>query len=372
MKILHISYAKTWGGGEQQMVNLVEGIKELGVQNLVLCIKNSRLHTYLKNKDIQLSTIEKRKNFSSSHFKKLSFIIKDFDADLIHIHAGSFLKDFLILSKFYSNSINCKVIFTMNGMIRDKSFLSKIKYNNKAIHGYYCISKAVEANFRKKVLYLRNYKKTFVVYDGIKVHKVEYSKAIDIKNKFSLQPNVKIIGNIANHTAAKDLITFCKTADYLIHNLKYQNIIFIQIGRETKFTIELESYITQHKLESKVFLLGSIDNARAYLEQFDCFLMTSNREGLSMSILESFFQGVPVVSTNAGGVPEAVIDDETGLLSDVGDFKSLAYNIEKLVLDTFLNERLIANSKTKLHNSFTSEIMAENTLKFYKKIIHEN
>jgi len=256
----------------------------------------------------------------------------------------------------------------MNGLIRKKSFLSKIKYNNSSILSYYCISKSVEENFKENVLYKNNFIKTTVIYDGIRIEKKDDFESHNLRQKLSLPVDAKIVGNIANHTDAKDLMTFLKTANYFLNEKKIENTFFVQIGRKTKKTDEFINYIKEHKLTKNVLLQGFIPDGKKYLNSFNCFLMTSYREGLSMSILESFLYKIPVVSTKAGGIPEAVIDEETGLLANIGDYQKLGNKVHKVLNNENLKNKLVNQAYQRLLDNFTIEILAKNTLKLYTEI----
>ena len=318
MKVLHISYALSWGGGEQQMVNIIEGVAVMGVENSIICPESSKLESYFKNKPVYLIPLKIKKGINFSFLKKLQKTIQSISPDIMHIHTGKFLKDFLFISLFDKKKYH--VIFTMNGMIRKKSFLSKKKYNNKRIDKYLCISEAVEKNFIDRVLDNIQRNKTIVVYDGIEINNSSDNYSIpDELKKHHLTH--KIVGNIANHNDAKDLMTFFKTVNYIVKEKNRNDIVFIQIGRKTKRTKDYQEYINSNNLNSNIKIVGFKNDAQNYLSQFNCFLMTSQREGLSMAILEAFSKNVPVVATNAGGIPEAVINKETGLLSKKGDYK---------------------------------------------------
>ena len=65
------------------------------------------------------------------------------------------------------------------------------------------------------------------------------------------------------------------------------------------------------------------------LPELDIFLFSSKTEGLGTSLLDAFACQVPVVATNAGGVPELIIHEKTGLLSPTKDPQSLAKNVSQ-------------------------------------------
>ena len=77
-------------------------------------------------------------------------------------------------------------------------------------------------------------------------------------------------------------------------------------------------------LENRVHFLGKIDNVAPLLASADLFLLPSASESFGLSALEALASGVPVIGTNAGGVPEVVRDGETGVLCPVGDVEGMA------------------------------------------------
>ena len=77
-------------------------------------------------------------------------------------------------------------------------------------------------------------------------------------------------------------------------------------------------------IESRVHFLGKIDNVAPLLASADLFLLPSASESFGLSALEALASGVPVIGTNAGGVPEVVRNGETGFLCAVGDVRGMA------------------------------------------------
>ncbi len=96
-----------------------------------------------------------------------------------------------------------------------------------------------------------------------------------------------------------------------------------------------------------VLFLGSVPNEQlpAHYNEADIFLNSSSEDNFPGSILESWASGVPVVTTNAGGIPWMVKDDETGLISEVNNPDQLAKNIFRLLDDPELSRRLSANGR---------------------------
>lgn len=89
---------------------------------------------------------------------------------------------------------------------------------------------------------------------------------------------------------------------------------------------ELEDLVAQLDLGDKVFFYGMVSHEEMpnLYAQYDIFLNGSRVDNLPGTILEAFACGLPVISTNAGGIPYMVEDGKTGLLVEVGDWRALA------------------------------------------------
>lgn len=77
-------------------------------------------------------------------------------------------------------------------------------------------------------------------------------------------------------------------------------------------------------VESSVSFLGKLDQIAPLLAGADLFLLPSQSESFGLSALEALASGVPVVATNAGGLPEVIRDGETGVLCGVGDIEGMS------------------------------------------------
>jgi N-acetyl-alpha-D-glucosaminyl L-malate synthase BshA len=77
-------------------------------------------------------------------------------------------------------------------------------------------------------------------------------------------------------------------------------------------------------VQDDVRFLGKIDAVAPLLAGADLFLLPSDRESFGLSALEALASGVPVIGTQAGGLPEVVRDGETGILCQVGDIDAMA------------------------------------------------
>ena len=355
-----------WGGNEQQLVDLIPELENLGITNTIFCFKKSAIYQYCLNNNIKYISIPKKSTYSISLAFKLNKIIKDYSIDIIHMHTSNSVGTFLLFQIIFNKRIGS--VFSKKGISDSSSSLSKINYNFKKIDKFICVSKAVQENF-SNTLCSQNKLKLNLVYDGINLNRLNFNSSHNIRKELKLDDNVFIIGSIANHSKAKDLNTLIKAIYELTNNLKEKNIFCFQIGEHSSLTNNYNIDIEKLNLKKYIKLVGHRKNASSYLSQFNCLCFSSVREGLPLTILEGFHAKIPIVSTKAGGIPEVIFDGENGSLVDVHDYRMLAEKIKKLVYSNKLRKKFIKNGKKILENKFTSKICAMNTLSVYKKTI---
>ena len=83
----------------------------------------------------------------------------------------------------------------------------------------------------------------------------------------------------------------------------------------------------------------------AYLWMSDIFIRPSLSEGMGNSFIEAMAAGVPIIGTRVGGIPDFLVDGETGLFCEVRDSQSIADKINILLSDEALRQSLIANGR---------------------------
>jgi len=103
----------------------------------------------------------------------------------------------------------------------------------------------------------------------------------------------------------------------------------------------------------------------------EVFVLSSNQEGLGISILEAMACGVPVVATNCGGPDNIVVDGKTGFLVDLNDDYHMANNITRLLKDSQLREKFSNDSVRVANESFSREVMTKSLLKAFHDVYPE-
>ncbi|MFC1807901.1 glycosyltransferase [Candidatus Omnitrophota bacterium] len=132
----------------------------------------------------------------------------------------------------------------------------------------------------------------------------------------------------------------------------------------------LEEYAENLGIKDNVVFAGRQKDVSSYLNMMDIYVSSSISEGFSNSILEAMAHRLPVVATDVGGNPEAVIDNDTGLLVKPQDSAAMVKGIIKLIDDKDLREKMGKSGYEVIKSKFTSEKMVGEYQELYTRLVN--
>jgi glycosyltransferase involved in cell wall biosynthesis len=144
------------------------------------------------------------------------------------------------------------------------------------------------------------------------------------------------------------------------------DVRFVILG-DGELREELEREVKRKHLERHVFLAGFRGNALELIKSFDVFVMSSITEGLCTSLVDAMAASKPTVATTAGGIPEVVVDGETGFLVPPRDPQALADRLVRLLKDAPMRARMGEAGLARARARFTVERMVEETNAVYER-----
>jgi glycosyltransferase involved in cell wall biosynthesis len=124
-------------------------------------------------------------------------------------------------------------------------------------------------------------------------------------------------------------------------------------------------------LDGRIHFRGFSDNPATQLAAAQIFVLASRSEAFPYSILEAMRAGLPVVASNVGGIPEAVVEGRTGFLVPAGDPHVLADRLGRLIADPALRQQLGNSGRNRFLRHFTFEQMFEKTFQIYLDVLGE-
>lgn len=357
-KLLHISTGRAWRGGEQQIAYLIKHLPPEVEQHLI-CVADEGMHRWAQEqKGLQVLALPKKSGMDLGFARKLSAYSRAHQIDLWHAHDAHAHTFAVLANDFFGGRCPFVLSRRVDFPVR-KSFYSRYKYNHPRIAKIFCVSAAIKAVLAPDI---KQGNKLVVVHSA--VDRYDFAKSEEIarfKAKLGFAESDILIGTMAALVGHKDLFTFLQTAA-LIHqeNPDWRFVIF----GEGDLREPLERKRAELGLKEIVQMPGFVPEAKKLLPMLDLFLFTSQMEGLGTSVLDAFAAQIPVVATRAGGIPEMVDDEKSGLLADIGDAKSLKNLCEKVLQNPALKERLQKGGLEKL-TQFRPKEMAEKSYELY-------
>lgn len=369
MNILHLSGAMVWGGNENQLAHFVTNDSGFDLKQMVFCFDGSPIHHFCIDRKIPSYAVPKSGSFSGSTAKALKKCVEDHAIDIIHIHTSNFVSVYMVADILYN--LRAKAVFSKKGISDASSVLSRLKYNYKGIDAYISVSEIVDRSFKKQ-LYKRNWGKMHVVYDGIPDRtsvpntENEVSK-VRKEGKFQY-----VIGSVANHTPAKDLKTMINVMDLLVNVHHRKEVICLQFGGYSGLTGELRELIRSKGLSDHMILLGYREDAAQSIPGFDAALITSQREGGPVFLLEAMRDEVPVVTTRVGVVGELLTHDKHALIAEVGAAEDLAENLLLLMKQPEKGVSITKEAKKRFLEKLTVKNTLEATVQIYREVLSKS
>lgn len=211
-----------------------------------------------------------------------------------------------------------------------------------------------------------------VIYNGIRPEKKVRShlfNALEFRRKFA-EDDEKIIYYVGRMTYEKGIHVLIKSAPKVLQQLEGKAKIVIIGGGNTHFYQELAHNlgIAHHCLFTGFM---SEEDLNKFTTIADCAVFPSLYEPFGIVVLESFASGVPVVVSDAGGLPEVVRHTETGIVSQKNNPDSLAWGILEVLKNPEYALSMVENAQEDLITRFQWYQLAEQTIETYSVVISE-
>lgn len=363
MTILHLSGAKGWRGGEQQLLYLAVGLAGMGVKQYFACPEGCELYKRLMAEGFtDIITYKGNPAFNPGFSLRLRKLCRQKGIGMIHTHDAHAHTTAFLSAALWGNTTPVLVSRRVDFPI-GRGYFSKLKYNHASIRAIICVSEAIRQVMLKDIT---DKTKLFVVHSGIDEKRFPLrAPSGRLHELLGLEPETKIVGNTSALAPHKDYFTFADTAALITETRT--DVHFVVIG-SGPLENDIKKYVSQKGLDARFTFTGFRNDVPELLPGFDVFLITSKTEGLGTSVLDAFACGVPVVATAAGGLSEMVTDGETGLLAPAGNADLLARNVLTLLADEALKLKITTAAAARL-NDFSTKNTALKTREVYKRLV---
>ena len=371
MRIVYTVLDGRMSGGQVICGHLMAAAVSAGHQVCLITPNLGEFTEQVKSRSIEVIQMPMERTFFFHRSVAFAKFLRDWDADLVHCHSA----------------VAGTILARIGAYLAGVPLISHVHIENKFsdvrwIQKLQIILDNITAIVVDKIITISNATKSSLIDQGISSNKItvihngislteqldDMPEVDQLRSTLGLKNNSHVVGTVARLCPVKGQREFILAARNIC-NL-YPNTEFLVIGEdyefEGKYRSNLENLVKELDLEEFVHFLGFRSDVRRLIHSFEIFVLPSWIEGLPVTILEAMAARKPVVATSVGGVPELVLDGETGILVPPRDVPGLSKAIESLLDEPDIAHQMGNKGYEYVHQEFSHEKMWTQVQQLYK------
>ncbi len=354
MRILHVDTATEWRGGQNQIVLTAEGQMGRGHDVRVFANDRGELAARASKAGVPVhSSSLGRGDISWSTIRALHRAAGDFLPEVIHVHESHGLLGAILAA---GRARSRPRLVSSRRVDFPLGLMSRLKYGR--MDRILAVSRAVRDVLIHSGLDPR---KIALVHEGVK-DRPGREGGREALLALGVPAGAPLVGNVAQLVDHKDHATLLRAATLVLKTKPDCRFLICGDGPRKR---ELVSLAQTLGIGHRVIFAGFRSDLDALIPCFDIFCLSSHHEGLGTSVLDAMCFARPVIATRAGGIPDAVVDGETGWLVEPQDYKALARALTGALDAPSARRRFGASGRARFLERWTSAVMVEATLLAY-------
>src|SRR5574341_1043605 len=319
LRVLHADSGREWRGGQRQVYLLARGQREAGDEPLVAAYPDAPLIKRLRGGGVAASPVRMRADWDIVAARRLRALIRTWNPEIVHAHDArghAIALAALVGRRDIPLVVTRRVTFVPKG---------RLKYGRRVAR-FIAISHAVKHSMELGGV---DPSRMDVVYSGVPTPTT--TEARDWRAERGWSPDDLVLGVVGAMTSEKGIHTLAQIANSVRPEVAKRVRLVLLGGKATgPDTIgQFDSYRA-----------GFVYDPHHAMAGFDVLLHPSSAEGLGTALIDAMALRVPPIAFAVGGIPELVVDGETGVLAPPGDVTGFARAIERLVTDRTVRESL--------------------------------
>ena len=376
MRILQVSSARAFGGGERHFADLARGLAARGHELFAALSHSSPLLGRLGAiPDSNILKLPLRNALDIASAIRLARFAREKRVEIIHAHVA---RDYM-LAAFAARSTHTARLVLTRHVLFPLSRAHRIALSN--ISRVVAVSEAVARSLRAQSIFPAD--KIRVVANGIDLRRFDEARAEFERTSrqfdSSGQPphsaaprcplRVGIVGELSEIKGQED---FVRAARIVVERFCGE-VEFLIVGEDEshsgEYRVRIERLISELDLSGRVRLVGRLEDISGVVAALDLLVSASSSEAFGVAMVEAMACGVPVVATATDGAREIVEDGATGQLVPVGDVDAMSAAIVSLLTDDERRLALGAQARAAARERFNLERMIGMTERIYAEAI---
>jgi glycosyltransferase involved in cell wall biosynthesis len=359
VKVLHVESGMHLYGGARQVAYLLAGLRENGVESVLVCAEGSAISAKAVELGVRLHEIPMRGDHDLSLIWRLKRIIEDEHPDVVHLHSR---RGADLLGGVAARLAGVKSVLSRRVDNPESRFVVKWKY--RLYDRVVTISRGIAEVLLSEGLPAE---KLSCVRSAVNVE--AFQGACDhtrFRKSFGLDEGALVMGVAAQLIPRKGHRYLLEAMPGLLAD--FPSLQLLVFGRGP-LQGDLNEQIEKLQLQDHVNMAGFREDLPAILPCLDLLVHPALMEGLGIALLQAASSGLPIVAVNAGGMPEAVEDGVNGRLVTPGSSADLADALRQLLSDEELRLRMGKAGREKMRREFSLQGMVEGNMRVYRELL---
>ena len=358
---LHIDTARTWRGGQNQVLLTVMGLRAAGHRAMLVAHPSGELRRRAAE-GLEMVPLAPDHELDLKAGWRLSRLLTRVAPDVVHAHDPHAVSMASIALSMLTRATPPKLVASRRVDFRLKrNSFSRWKY--RQVDLFIASSDAIRDLLRQDGVDAAAVR---TVHEGIDVERMAHLAPANVHEAFWLPHGAPLIGNVAALVPHKGQRHLIDAMPLVVREVPDARLVILGEGELRQ---ALEHQVKHLHLEKHVVLPGFRPDVLALLKGVDLFVMSSETEGLGTSLLDAMAAGKACVGTSVGGIPEVIAAGESGLLVPPHDPPALAAAIVELLKDAARRQRMGDAGLTRVRSHFSVERMVDGTLKAYNDVV---
>jgi len=366
LKILQLSSAQSFGGGERHLADLANALTLRGHEVHVALRPESPLLKELpalRRENIFVLPLRNALDISSA--RRLARYLREHQIEIVHAHLG---RDYPLASYATRRQPCAKLIITRH-VLFPLNRLHSITLSNVAR------TIAVSPAVKRSLEGLLPPERIVVVPNGIDLRRFATPASNAGPNEFRQAWNIRadepLIGTVGEINALKGHEEFLAAAAVVLRRFPRAQFLIAGVDASPNgHKLEaLKGLIAEMKLQDSARIVGWVDDLASFYRALDIFVSASHTESFGLAIAEAMASAVPVVATATEGAREIITDEETGLLVPLKAVDQIAAAVISLLADESKRRRVGEAGRSRIKQQFSLERMIADTEKLYQAIL---
>lgn len=367
MKILEITNSGALSGGVFQMLELTKSLVKMGHDVTIACRPDSKIKKKAIKLNMKLIEFPLLRDIDIKSMYHLYKHLKSEQYDVVHAHHPK-AHMIAMIATFFAKTpvfvVSRRVSFSIK---EGKGILNPLKYTFGRIDMILSVANAI-----RELLIREGVKpdKVRTVYSGTDPERFNPETVTDsVRKELGLKADDIVITKVGHYSRWKGHGCFFDAARRVLEHNK--DVKFILAGNGTHRDIVKEK-LEELGIVDSFYRLGMRSDVPEILKASDIAVNAADRgEGLSGSLREALFMGLPVVASDIAGNREVCIPEKTGILFPMKDYAALADALITLVDSPDMRADMSRNGRELMADEFTVDAMVKKTLAIYEELLEK-